>query len=437
MSGIGDIVTVTITSNTRTPTRQGFGTPALMSYHTRFVERRRRYSDLDEMTDDGFVPRDAAYKMAQAAFSQNPRPEEVLVGRLPAAHTHTQTLTILSATEGEHIRFKVIPPGTDTPTQIDYTILAAATTTTVATAVELLVEAITGVDSSSAAAVITVTPTTPGGLVYIYDLENVAIKDTTADAGYDDELTALSLVDDDFYFIALDVNSEANGDLVAAWAETRTKEFIQQTQDTGEKEGTGTIGTGLQALSYDRTGLLFVEAIHEYGACAWIGTVAPKDAGSVTFKFRNLVGVTPSRLTSTQETNLKNAGTNFYSVVGGLGITQEGTAASGEFLDITHGTDWLVARIQERVFGILANADKVPYEDPSVDSILGEILSVMESAVGPPRNFLRAGTLSASAPKVADVDPADRAARLLPDVQFGAQYAGAIHKARLRGTLTV
>jgi hypothetical protein len=41
-----------------------------------------------------------------------------------------------------------------------------------------------------------------------------------------------------------------------------------------------------------------------------------------------------------------------------------------------------------------------------------------------------------TAPKVADIDPADRAARLLPDVQFSATLASAIHAVEITGSLT-
>jgi hypothetical protein len=437
MAGIGDIVQVTITSNTRTPTRAGFGTPLLMTYHTEWADRVRVYQELEDLVSDGFDTFSPTYLMAQSLLSQNPRPERFKVGRLLNAHDHTQELTVLSAVEGEVIRVSVMDPTSGTVTEVEYTILAAATTTTVATDVAALINAIAGVDASSALAVITVTPTTPRHVVLLPDIVKQAQEDTTADAGYDDDLGTLRLVDDDWYFVLLDVNSEANVDLVSAWTETQTKIFVAQTSDTGEKDATGTLLTGLEALSYDRTGTLFVEAIEEYGNAAWVGRVAPKDPGSVTWKFKELTGVTPSSLTPTQETNLGGNKGNYYTTIGGLGVTIEGVAASGEFLDIVHGTDWLVARIQERVFGILANADKVAYEDPEVDSLVGEIFSVLESAVGPPRKFLRAGTLSVTAPKVADVAVEDRAARLLPDIRFGAEYAGAIHKARIAGTLSV
>lgn len=442
MASLNDIVTVTITSNTRTPTRVGFGTPLVLAYHTRFAEKVRTYSELDGMASDGFTTSDAAYRMVQALFSQDPRPAEAKVGRLPAAHDHTQTLTVLTAVEDDVLTLSVQAPGTTTATAISYTVLAAATTSTVATAVAALINAISGVDAAAVSAVITVDPTTPGGMVYLRDIRvngeragAMDVEDTTAAAGYDTELTALRLIDDDWYFVCLDVNSEANVDPVAAWTEARVKMFLAQTMDSGELDGTGTLLSGLAVLDYKRTGTLFVDAIQEYGATAWVGRVAPKDPGSITFKFKSLVGVTPSSLTDTQEGFLETSKGNFYTTVAGLNITTEGYAASGEYLDLTHGTDWLVARLQERTFALMANADKIPYSDASVDLFIGEIFAQMEIAVD--RNFLLAGTLTASGPKVADVALADRVLRILPDIKFGANFAGAVHAVRLAGTLSV
>lgn len=433
---IGDIVSVSISANTRTPTRAGFGTPLLMTYHTNFTDLVREYEDLTDLVSDGFAATSPTYYMAQALLSQNPRPESFKVGRLPAAFTQTQTLVMTSATQGDVVSFTILDSN-GTATDISYTILGSETTSTVATAVELLIEAATaGSATTSAASTATITVTGAAGeMIYFSNLSsNITYTDTTIDANYDDALTALQVVDDDWYFVLTDINSEANSDLIAAWAETRTKHYVYQTMNTLEKSA-GTLFSGMDSNAYDRSVGLFVENAEEYGACAWVGVMAPKDPGSATWKFKSLTGVTASNLTTTQESYLEGLNANFYTEIAGIGVTTEGVAASGEFVDIQHGIDWLTARIQERLFGIIAGADKVPYTDAAVDSLLNEIISVME--IGVDRNFLVTGTLTATAPKVADIDVADRAARLLPDVKFGATLAGAIHKTVLVGTLTV
>lgn len=434
MASISDIISVSITNNSRTATRVGFGTMLIMAYHTVFPELSRLYTDLDGMTGDGFATTSAAYKMAAAAFAQEPRPEKVRVGRLPAAHTLTRTLTITSAVQGQHIKAKLLGPD-GTINVLDYTIGASATTTSVATAVEALIEAYTGINSAPAAAVITITPATAGDTFYLYDLENCTQEETTADANYDDALTALLAVVDDWYYITMDTNSHTNVDLVAAWTQTRDKQFMYQTSNYTEKSGTGVLASGLKASAYTRTSGLFVDNESEYGQCALIGKLAPKDPGSVNAKFRTLTGVTPGVYTSTEEAFFRTNNLNFYSTIAGISAVLDGTAASGQFIDIGIGTDALKARIQERVFTFLANADKRDYTDATVDAIRGEIFAVMETFVA--SKFLSAGTLSVTAPKVSAIDVADRALRLLPDVKFAATLAGAVNKVQIVGTLSV
>lgn len=442
MAGIGDIVQVTITRNTRTPTRAGFGTPCLMAYHTKFPELFRVYEELSDMESDGFEIWDPAYRMAQALLSQSPRPEFFVLARLPAAHTHTQELTITSAVEGQQVKLSVVDPTTGTVTDIVYTILAAATTSTVATAVELLVEAVTGVASAAASATITITPVTPGHIVYVYGLENATIKDVTPDAGYDTALSALDLVTPSaasWYTAHIDVASKANLDDVAAWAETRVKLFIGQVVNTEEANGTGALLTNLRDLGYDRTAMVYHPNLHQYAAVAWAGRTLPEDAGSITWAMKELIGVTPSQLTPTQETFLETASANFYQDTGGLNMVDGknggGITVGGEFLDIMHGTDWFTARLQEEGLSYLANRGKAPYDDATGDTLEALALAVMESGVD--RQFFVEGSLTAVAGKVALASSADRAARAFPVVKLGATYAGAVHKVRFQATLAL
>lgn len=436
MASINDIVDVSISASTRTPTRVGFGTALLMGYHTKFPELFRRYSDVAELSDDGFESHHPIMRMANALKMQDPAPAEFVVGRLPTAHVHTQVLTVTSAVVGSHIRCKVVSPSTGAVVQIDYTVLISdEDLTAVATAVELLIEAVTGVSSSSTGAAITVTPDTNGNIIYIYDLENCTIKDTTADAGYDTALSALDLVESDWYMALIDVNSEANIKDVAAWVQSRVKLFLCSTANSEEAAGTGTLGSDLVALAYNRSGGIFSRRPDQYAACAWAGAVLPQDPGSITWAFKSLVGVSADNLSTSQETALLTDNWNVYQSVASIPITRNGKRWDGGYLDEIHGIDWLVSRIQARVYMLMANAGKVPYTDASVDTIRGEILAALGEGVL--RNFLVAGSLTCTAPLVANISPNDKADRLLPDVKFGATLAGAIHKVVIRGVLSL
>jgi hypothetical protein len=126
---------------------------------------------------------------------------------------------------------------------------------------------------------------------------------------------------------------------------------------------------------------------------------------------------------------------NHYTNVAGLSITRPGEAASGQFLDITRFVDWLTARIEESVFALIANSAKLPYTDQSVDLVKGQIYARLLDGVAV--GGLVKGSISVEAPLVADVDSADRADRILPDVSFGGQLAGAVHTVVIQGNLTI
>jgi hypothetical protein len=434
MPSISDVVNVSITADTARVTRVGFGTPLLLAYHAHNTDLIREYSGLDEMVADSFDADEAAYLMAQAVFSQEPRPETVKIGRLTQSVVPTKKLTITDATEGNHILLS-IQSSDGTTADIDYTILAAATTSTVATAVELLIEAVTGISSSASSADITITGAA-GTYFWLYDLQGCTQLDQTGDCQIDTDLTAIEVVDSDWYAICCAVQSEANADDIAAWVETRDKLFIAQTSDDLERGASGSLMSGWAALSYDNSACIFTENSANFLACGWVGKMLAKDPGSATWALKTIDGAVADPLTTTEIGYIDGDSGNHYTEIAGVSITRKGVVASGEYIDVRMGIHWLKARIAERVFTLLASADKVPYTDPGVALVVAEIRAQLQIAI-------QKGVLAAdpkptvTAPKVADIETANRQARLLPDVKFAGTLAGAIHKTNIAGVLSV
>jgi hypothetical protein len=445
MGALSDIVSVSISANTRAPTQAGFNQPLLYSYHTRWLETYRVYEETADMITDGFTASDAAYLMALALCSQDNRPESFIVGRhTGAAPAWTGELVITDATEGAVVSFRVV--GTDgLDVEVSYTILAAATTTTVATAVELLVEALAGINCSSAVATISITAVTAGVIYYFVPvsgatkIKGAEYRDTTPDQNYGAAIAVLDLetggTEADWYGVAIDLRSAANIEDTAAQIEAMAKVYIAGTLDTREAESTGVLGAALKAAGYDRTALIHSRRGHQYSDCGWLGSRLAFDPGTVTWKFAELSGVTVDVWTSTQRTNMETDNVNFYQTTGGIGITSEGVMSSGEFIDNTILIDWLTARIMERVFGTLANAKKVPFTDKGSDLIVAEVLAQLRE--GEDLGGLETDTSYVRAPAVSTISTADRAARHLRTIRFGARIAGAVHKVTLQGDLTI
>jgi len=257
-------------------------------------------------------------------------------------------------------------------------------------------------------------------------------------------LGKILVADSDWYGLCMSSAVKADIELVAPLIEAQRKIFIaRSTDDAIFTSGTTDVAYVLKAAGYDRTALICKkDAVTDYPDAAWLGEMLPQDPGSATWKFKTLKGVTVDNITEAEKAfAIRNeAGTgknaNTYSSVGGVGITEEGSMASGEFIDVIQGVDYITARIKERVYFRMVNLPKIPYTNAGVAIIIAEVNAVLQNAIA--IGILRDDPAPIiSAPDVQDVDPIDRGNRYLPDVKFEAQLAGAIHKTKIQGTVTV
>ena len=438
MASLDSIVSVTITATTTTPSRAGFGTPLIAAFFstTIFAERVRSYSSISAMVDDGFLATDPVVRAATAMFSQDPRPELVKIGRRDNAHSQSIRLTPNDTTEGLVVTVTVTDQA-NIDTVVSRTNGAAETPTTIATALQPLLDAISGVTATDNTGSVSMDVDTPGELFDYSALTGLAVLDETADPGIAADLTAIDSEDSDWYGLALDSNSKAEISGAASTIEALTKIFLANTADDEVLQDTaGNIMETLEAAAFSRTGVIWNEAVLSYAASAWLGNGLPTDPGSITWSLKTLAGITVDDLTDTEIGNIESNNGNYYTSVASVNITRNGTMANGEFIDIQRTVDALEARIQEDIFSILVNVGKLPYTDASVNQVVAAIRGAL-------RDFQDTGALNpevdvtVTAPKVADISSADRANRLLPDVEFTAQLGGAIHTVEVQGTLTI
>lgn len=265
-------------------------------------------------------------------------------------------------------------------------------------------------------------------------------RDTTLVLG--DELAAMQAEYDDWYALVLiHQRDEADqlADIAAAaqWIEARNKIYIACIDQAGMPTGSSDdIASILKAAAYERTAVLYSADQANYPEAAWMGRCLPEDPGSITWKFKQLSGVTVDDLTSTEVSYLRDKNANFYEQVAGYNmISGEAVMASGEFIDIIRGTDWLQARIAEGVFLRLVNADKVPFTTQGIAVIENELRYRLEKAVDV--GLLVEGSIVITPPAIADVDPLEKSQRFLNNMQFTAQLAGAVHKTAIVGKLTL
>jgi len=433
-----DIVNVTITAQTTTPSRLGFGTPLIATVHNVFPDLVRAYTKLATMTDDGFVATDLAVIIATKVASQNPKPASWKIGKRVLSYTQSVKITPINTTEDYEYVFDVAG------TEVSYTNGAAETVATIVTALTALIDAISGVSATDDTTHVTVDTDTAGTLVDYSGFDepdNFTFQDVTADPGIATDLAAIEGVDaDGWYCLLLDSQGEAEIAAAAAWIEARKKIFVCNSMDHGiiDVSVTDDVASDLKNNSYARTALIYsMASLLNFSAAGWAGQRLPSDPGSSTWAYKTLAGVTvDTKLTGAHLASIEGKNANHYTSVANVSVTRYGTTAAGEFIDVTRFIDWLDARIKERIFGILVNNEKIPYTDAGVDLMRGAILAQL-------RQGIDAGGLAAdpaptvTAPLVADIDVADKASRNLPDIEFQATLAGAIHKLVITGTLSV
>jgi len=434
MSELNDIVTVTINRATKTVSRLGFGIPMIMGSNATFPDRIRSYAGLAEVLVD-FAITTSEYKMATAIFAQNPSPTSIKIGRNEGAFK--QKVNVDVTTVGNSTVYTVTINGTASS-------ITSGVSATAADIVDALITQITS-DGEPVA-------TTDNG--DDFDIEaNVAGTDfgvqvdskmtLVTSVGFTEAIaTAFAAIrneDDDFYFVLMTSRLKADIEALDSVVEGLTKIMVVCSLDNAIETNSATdIASVLSGLALDRTALIYSEFQENYPDGAWVGKNAPKDPGSITWKFKTLAGITPQIFTSAEKAFVKGKSCNLYNEIGGVNITEEGVVASGEFIDIMRGTDWIHVNIQADIYGALVNVDKVPYTNAGIDIVGNQVLGVLHTAID-------MGILSGESgkepvlitPDEADVSVADKAARLLDNVEFTAYYAGAIHKAQIVGYISV
>lgn len=255
-----------------------------------------------------------------------------------------------------------------------------------------------------------------------------------------DAINAVLTEDSDWYGLAAETRLEADINAIATVIEASSnKIYIAATADAGVPDSATTddVGSDNKDAARRRTGVIYLtNAATLYPDAAWLGEQLPKDPGSSSWKFKTLNGITvDTGLTAAQRTTLRNKRVNFYNVVAGRNITQEGIMGDGNYIDIIRGVDWMSQRMEEDIFKALVDAEKVPYTNAGlavIEAVMRKRLDigVRRGVVAPEPAY------TVNIPDVLDIDSNDRASRVVRDITFEYRAAGAIHEMIIKGTVT-
>lgn len=450
-----DIIQITVSQQVASLLLPGFGIPLVLSAHNHFADRVRYYSanaaGLAQMVVDGFTTTEAAYLAASAIAAQSPAPTQFGIGKL--LNKPTQQFD-LAPTAHDNTLYQFTFDGHT----VAFTSGVGATLNQIInglkTAFDLFALPVTS--SNNAGATLRLVANNPGDWHFLQSLDpngnpsstaraNLSVAQTHADPGIAADMAAIMLFDNQWYAIINPWDSRAMAAALAAWVDSNKKFYIVNSVDDAIlTSGTADIASDVKTASYSRTAVIYKSENQSFVQAAWMGRVLPLVAGSENWAYKTLAGVPADTLSEneisfaagipTASTQGKHA--SVYVTVFGVAVTEYGQVGSGSWLDITRGLDALIVDMGVRIFTDLSGPNKIPYTDKGIAIIEKDIRASLAFFQAPPQNFLSDSPApTVTVPKAASLTPAQRAARLLPNVLFSANLAGALNSVTIQGTV--
>jgi hypothetical protein len=268
-------------------------------------------------------------------------------------------------------------------------------------------------------------------------IKDLGIQQNHADPGVATDLAELMDADGDWYAFVHPMNSKAVVLAAAAWAEANARIYYADSNDTDSITTTFSTGVStdtlaaIKDLGYRRTLLQYHHIPGQAIGAALAGYLVPLRPGRWTAKYKTLVGISPTVLTTTHLTNLEARRGNAYVTRAGRNITINGQVANTTwlFLDNVVRVDWLVDDLSRTLFGVLSGNDIVSMTDDDIQGKLaGGARGTLARAIAPNRTVFRNDPEpTASFPTLAEIDDADQAARQVTGVVISGELAGAVH----------
>lgn len=282
--------------------------------------------------------------------------------------------------------------------------------------------------------------------------------DSSFDA--DDMKAALDAIydaDGDWYWLCVEsgLRDDASLDGLIEWVEAKNKIAILDSNDAGHEDDNNTTCISARHKgTVERTAVFYHTDSAEHCAFAYAASLGTRNFDEAntayTGKFKKLRGVTPINKGSAavqaitgftpQLGQSETAGhmANTYIDIGGQDFVVEGsTLTPNVFIDTIHASDWIIARTEEEMLGILLNNDRVPFTDAGMEQLASAARTVMRQAFRAglvaddlnPTTGLYEPAVTITVPSVFDVPESQRAARIAPAINVTFRAAGAVHYA--------
>lgn len=184
------------------------------------------------------------------------------------------------------------------------------------------------------------------------------------------------------------------------------------------------------AIAYESSDVTCPEA-------ALVGATAGMDAGSITYKNVILKGVTAQTYTDAEVTAMHAKNVITILRKAGAVVTSEGITGSGEYIDIVDAEDYIIEQIEYQCQDLMNRVPKLPYDNRGIASLEGVVLSVLMDAANNGMiaqnedGYMYTVTFGSRS----DCAASDISSRQYMEGQFEFTLAGAIHSARITGSI--
>lgn len=277
-------------------------------------------------------------------------------------------------------------------------------------------------------------------------------------------LDAIYEADNQWYWLCTDsaLRDVAYADAIVEWTEAKNRLALLDSNDANMK--TVSDDTNIAARhkgTVERTAVFYHDDADEFPAFALAASLGTRDFdeadSAYTAKFKKLAGVSAVNIGSAAVQAVTGftpaigqsvaAGhcANTYVDIGGQNFAVEGsTLTPNVFIDEIHASDWIIARTEEEMLGILLNNDRVPMTDKGMETLASAVRTVMRQAY---RAGLVAEDLNPvtgeyepavriTVPSVFDIPESQRKSRIAPEIPVTFRYAGAVHYTTVNYTVT-
>jgi len=433
MTELDNRVLIAVSISDTTVTRPGFGVLAIVHEHQQSsLERVQTYNDLPSLIADfpSYTPVGA---FASIVYSQAFVPESVKVIERETGETMTQALDAALLVDPD---FYAVA----TPSKVQADIEAGA-------AWALANQRLFGYSTSDPDSVGTAT-TDPFSTIQALS-NNRAAGWYTADAGGEFTINSITVAGTTatadlttFASVPMEV-----GDTVGIWSSAvPALNNVWEVDTIGALEFTFTVPSGTTS------DVATSDAWFDYNLleAAIFGKMLPQDAGAKTWDIQLLSAVTPDSMTGTEQVNLGGKSGNWFTTVAGLNVTGGlksggggGKTASGRYIDIQRGADWLSTNIQLDLFALMVNeGGDLGYDAVGLQKVETTIATRLNDGLD--KGFLTPFVSGEFAgqnynilmPTLADIPQADKTARLLAGIEVNALIRGKIHNMEASLTLS-